>query len=54
MSRRERSLDRSGGRDHRWSPWSPAEVACEKAEEDETVSEELAAFQGLSACNAGG
>lgn len=57
MSDRERSRDRSGGPDHRWSPSStpnPAEVAFEIAEEEDTVSEELAAFHGLSGWSAGG
>jgi hypothetical protein len=33
---------------------SPAEDASERAEEEDTVSEELAAFHGLSAWRAGG
>lgn len=57
MSDSERSLDRSGGPDHRWSPSSTpnlAEDASERADEEETVSDELAAFHGLSGWSAGG
>ena len=55
MSDSERSLDRSGGLDHRWSLLSTSPNLGEaRAEEEERVSDELAAFHGLSGWRAGG